>query len=166
MYNINGGSYTMKYMIYNLKDKPEYIEEIALLTEKEWGKYKDKAELEFKVRRKIDKISKMLKEDKINYCKLILVEENNLIGFISIFPEDGEEEKELTPWYATMFVKKEYRGMGYSKILNFAILEEAKRRGFDKIYLKSNLVNYYEKFGAKYIKGLQNGEKLYVISLV
>ena len=45
MYNINGGSYTMKYMIYNLKDKPEYIEEIALLTEKEWGKYKDKEEL-------------------------------------------------------------------------------------------------------------------------
>ena len=108
----------------------------------------------------------MIKEDKINYCKLILVEENNLIGFISIFPEDGEEEKELTPWYATMFVKKEYRGMGYSKILNSAILKEAKRRGFDKIYLKSNLVNYYEKFGAKYIKGLQNGEKLYVISLV
>lgn len=155
----------MKCMIYNLKDKPEYREEIALLTEKEWGKYKDKEELEFKVRRKIDKISKMLKEDKINYCKLILVEENNLIGFISIFPEDGEEEKELTPWYATMFVKKEYRGMGYSKILNFAILEEAKRRGFDKIYLKSNLVNYYEKFGAKYIKDLQNGEKLYTIYL-
>ena len=36
MYNLNGGSYIMKYMIYNLKDKPEYIEEIALLTEKEW----------------------------------------------------------------------------------------------------------------------------------
>ena len=146
----------MKYMIYNLKDKPEYIEEIALLTEKEWWRYKDKEELEFKVKRK---------EDKINYCKLILVEENNLIGFISIFPEDGEEEKELTPWYATMFVKKEYRGMGYSKILNSAILEEAKRRGFDKIYLKSNLVNYYEKFGAKYLKDLQNGEKLYTIYL-
>lgn len=156
----------MKYMIYNLKDKPEYIEKIALLTEKEWGKYKDKEEFEFKVKRKVDRISKMIKEDKINYCKLILVEENNLIGFISIFPEDGEEEKELTPWYATMFVKKEYRGMGYSKILNSAILKEAKRRGFDKIYLKSNLVNYYEKFGAKYLKDLQNGESLYVISLV
>lgn len=155
----------MKYMIYNLKDKPEYIEEIALLTEKEWWRYKDKEELEFKVKRKVDRISKMIKEDKINYCKLILVEENNLIGFISIFPEDGEEEKELTPWYATMFVKKEYRGMGYSKILNSAILEEAKRRGFDKIYLKSNLVNYYEKFGAKYLKDLQNGEKLYTIYL-
>lgn len=24
--------------IYNVKDKPEYIEEVAILTQKEWGK--------------------------------------------------------------------------------------------------------------------------------
>lgn len=64
-----------------------------------------------------------------------------------------------------MFVKKEYRRMGYSRVLNSAILKETKKRGFDKIYLKSNLVNYYEKFGAKYIKDLKNGEKLYIIYL-
>ena len=62
-------------------------------------------------------------------------------------------------------MKKEYRGLGYSKILNDAILKEAKSRGFKKIYLKSELKNYYEKFGAKYIKDLQNGEKLYYINL-
>ena len=43
------------------------------------------------------------------FCKLILVDNNKLIGFISIFPKDCEEEKELKPWYATMYVKKEYR---------------------------------------------------------
>ena len=64
-----------------------------------------------------------------------------------------------------MYVKKEYRGLGYSKILNDAILKEAKRRGFKKIYLKSELKNYYEKFGAKYMDDLQNGEKLYYIDL-
>lgn len=25
--------------IYNVKDKPEYIEEVAILTQKEWGKH-------------------------------------------------------------------------------------------------------------------------------
>ena len=73
--------------------------------------------------------------------------------------------KNLTPWYAPMYVKKEYRNKGYSKILNDAILNEAKKKGFDRIYLKSNLVNYYEKFGAKYIKTLSNKEKLYYIDL-
>ena len=87
------------------------------------------------------------------------------MGFISIFPTDGSEFNNLTPWYATMYVKKEYRGFGYSKVLNNAILKEAKNRGFDKIYLKSELNNYYEKFGAIYIADLKNGEKLYYIKL-
>ena len=64
-----------------------------------------------------------------------------------------------------MFVKEEYRGKGYSKLLNDAILKEAKKRGFKKIYLKSDLKNYYEKFGAKQIGLLENGEKLYFIDL-
>lgn len=64
-----------------------------------------------------------------------------------------------------MYVKKEYRGNGYSKILNEAILKEAKKLGFEKVYLKSNLINYYEKFGVKYIEKSDNGENLYYIDL-
>lgn len=84
-----------------------------------------------------------------------------MIGFISIFPSDCEEEPNLTPWYATMYVKKTYRKQGYSKILNDAILKEAKERGFETIYLKTNLNNYYDKFRAVHIKDLKSGEKLY-----
>ena len=60
-----------------------------------------------------------------------------------------------------MYVKKEIRGNGYSKILNNAILNEAKKRKINKLYLKTKLENYYEKFGAKFIEELSNGEKLY-----
>ena len=100
-----------------------------------------------------------------SFCKLILVKNNKLIGFISIFPEDCDEEKNLTPWYATMYVKKEYRGQGYSKILNKAILDEAKSRNFKTLFLKTELENYYEKFGAIFIKNLKSGEKLYKFEL-
>lgn len=63
-----------------------------------------------------------------------------------------------------MYVKKEYRKKGYSKILNNAILKEAKNRGFDKLFLKTDLNNYYEKFGAIFIKKLKSGENLYYIN--
>lgn len=151
-------------MIYNIKDKQEYLKEVTILTQKEWGK-KNLTEEEFniKIDKKINKILNLL--DQKDYCKLILLDDDNLIGFISIFPVDGEERQDLTPWYATMYVKEEYRGNGYSKILNDAILKEAKDRGFNKIYLKTDLVNYYEKFGAIYIEDLANGEKLYYIEL-
>jgi len=149
--------------IYNIKEKQEYIEEIATLSKLEWAEYNTEEELNNKIQQTIKKIKNNL--DNPNYCKLILLDEDKLVGFISIFPKDGDECEELTPWYATMYVKKEYRGLGYSKILNDAILKEAKRRGFKKIYLKSELKNYYEKFGAKYMDDLQNGEKLYYIDL-
>lgn len=46
-----------------------------------------------------------------------------------------------------MYVKEEYRGRGYSKKLNDAILEKARILGYTKVYLKTELENYYEKFG-------------------
>ena len=150
--------------VYNLKEKPQYIEEISILTQKEWGKKNlSLKEFNLKVKKKILKIKTNLK--KFNYCKLILLDDNNLVGFISIFPKDGEERQDLSPWYATMYVKKEYREKGYSKILNDAIIAEARKRNFKKLYLKSNLENYYEKFGAKYLETLKNGEKLYYIDI-
>lgn len=152
------------FEIYNIKDKQEYLREVAILTQKEWGtKNLTEEEFDKKIEKKINKIISLL--DHPSYSKLILIKDDNLVGFISIFPVDGEDRKDLSPWYATMYVKKEYRGNGYSKMLNDAILEEARRRGFKKIYLKTDLVNYYEKFGAKYIEKLSNGESLYYIDL-
>lgn len=154
--------------IYNIQEKQEFLEEVAILTQKEWGQQNLSEE---KFKEKVDiKIAKIKANfNNHNYCKLILVDENDdtstLIGFISIFEHDGDERLDLSPWYATMFVKKEFRGMGYSKLLNDAILKEAKNRGFSKLYLKTYLVNYYEKFGAVFIEELDNGEKLYCINL-
>lgn len=150
--------------IYNLKDKQEYIQEIATLTQKEWGR-KDLRPDEFasKVNEKIMKIKKSF--DNIYYCKLILLEDDQLVGFISIFPSDGDERKDLSPWYATMYVKKEYRRRGYSKILNDAILEEARKRNIKRIYLKTELNNYYEKFGAHYMGKANTKEKIYYFDL-
>lgn len=150
--------------IYNLKYKTEYIEEVAILTQKQWGQ-KNLSQKEFKLRvqNKISKIESNF--ENCNYCKLILLKDTTLIGFISIFPTDGEERCELSPWYATMYVKKEYRRNGYSKILHSAIISEARKRNIKKLYLKSDLKNYYEKFGAKYLDTLSNDEKLYYIDI-
>ena len=143
-----------------LKDKINFLEEVAELEYDEWADNK-KENRTFRIVNKINRIKKLMLEK--NFCKLILIDNNELIGFISIFPNDCEEEKDLSPWYATMYVKEKYRGIGYSKMLNDAIIKEAFNRGFEKLYLKTDLENYYEKFGAQYIKKLSSGEKLYYI---
>lgn len=144
--------------IYNLKDKLEYLDEVATLEYEEWADNKEENKQE-RIERKKEKICNALNNK--YFCKLILINNNNLIGFISIFPKDCEEEVELMPWYATMYVKEEYRNNGYSRILNDALLKEAKNRGFAILYLKTDLKNYYEKFGAIFIKKLKSGEYLY-----
>ena len=115
-----------------------------------------------RIKRKIEKIKiKLSGED---FCKLILLDNDKLLGFISIFPEDCDECLELSPWYATMYVKKEYRGHGYSKILNDAILKEARKRAYKELYLKTTLNDYYEKFGAIFVKKISE-EKIYKFEL-
>ena len=144
-------------LVVDLKDKQEYLEEVMTLEYDEWADNKNQ-DRELRIKNKIKKYFERV-EDKC-FVKLILLNDDKLVGFISIFPMDSKEEPELTPWYATMYVKEKYRGKGYSKLLNDAILKEAKRRGINTLYLKTTLKNYYEKFGAKYIKELANGEKL------
>ena len=120
---------------------------------------KEKTKVKRELKGKIEKLKIQLKGK--DFCKLILLDDDKLIGFISIYPQDCDECPKLSPWYATMYVKKEYRNHGYSRILNDAILKEAKDRGFLTLYLKTDLKNYYEKFGATFIKKLKSGESLY-----
>lgn len=148
--------------IYSLQNKLKYLDEVAKLEYEEWATDKETNKKQ-RIEKKKEKIYKAFNNN--NFCKLILLDSGKLIGFISIFPKDCEEEKDLTPWYATMYVKKDYRKRGYSRILNDAILEEAKNRGFKILYLKTELKNYYEKFGASFIKSLKSGESLYKFEL-
>lgn len=145
--------------IINITNNTKYLKKYIALCYLEWSE-KEKELTEY-----IDyKLRKLKIENNIIFI-LGLVDHNKLVGFISLLKKDGDCEVKLTPWYATMYVKKEYRGRGYSRILNDALLEKSKRLGYTKVYLKSNLINYYEKFGAVYIKKLENGESLYYIDL-
>lgn len=146
--------------IINIKNKSDYLREYIKLCSLEWGTPKSKDEMNTYV---INKEKRILNGDKV-ISILGLINEDKLIGFISLFKYENDL-KELTPWYATMYVKEEYRKNGYSKILNDAILEEARKLGYSKVYLKTELLNYYEKFGAIYIRNLNDKEKLYYIDL-
>ena len=145
--------------IINITNNTRYLKEYIAFCYLEWSE-KEKELTEY-----IDYKLRKLKIENNIILILGLVDHNKLVGFISLLKKDGDCEVKLTPWYATMYVKKEYRGRGYSRILNDALLEKSKRLGYTKVYLKSNLINYYEKFGAIYIKKLENGESLYYIDL-
>lgn len=147
--------------IIDIKKDSEYLKEYIRLCSLEWGKPKSEDEMKEYI---IQKEKRILTEDKV-ISILGLIKDEELLGFISLFKYEDDKTTKLTPWYATIYVKKKYRGNGYSKILNDEILKEAKKLGYSKVYLKTTLINFYEKFGAKYIGELKSNEKLYYIDL-
>lgn len=147
--------------IINLKEKDAFLNEYIELCNSQWGTEKTEKEMNKYIK---EKKKRILSDDKV-ISILGLINNNSLIGFVSLLKNDGPNRQDLTPWYATMYIKKEYRNKGYSKILNNAIIDEASKLGYNKIYLKTDLTNYYEKFGAIFMEQLKNKEKLYYFDL-
>ena len=143
--------------IISIKNNDLYLKEYITLCSKEWGTTNNTNDYIEKKLNEIKNTSKVI--------DILALVDDEMIGFISLFNEDDNERNDLSPWYATMYVKDKYRGKNYSKILNDALINRCKELGYKKIYLKSYLNNYYEKFNAKYIETLNNGEKLYYIDI-
>ncbi|MBE6161801.1 MAG: GNAT family N-acetyltransferase [Firmicutes bacterium] len=148
---------------YLLSDKLEYIDEYLYLCAKEWPG--DKTSDDFIKKINIHKKNILEKNDPL-IDALIMTVRGEMIGFISLFREDGKEYEQLTPWVATYYIKEQYRNNGLGQLLFKKMLEYSAKMGYSKVYFKSYKENYYERhFDAKYMTTLNDGEKLYHLSL-
>ena len=147
--------------VKSIKDNKECLEEYFYLSSLEWGSSYKKDNFKEILNKRVSDVLNGINDNII--LVLGLIDDDKLIGFISLFKYDDNYDH--TPWYATMYVKEEYRGKGYSKLLNEALLNEAKKLGYTKVYLKTELENYYEKFGAIFQENLNDKEKLYYFQL-
>ena len=81
---------------------------------------------------------------------LLLTEGDELISFCTLAEKDEIQDTEFTPWIGFVYTFPEHRGHRCFGIL----LEEAKRlareAGFEKIYLSTDHVGLYEKYGFEY----------------
>ena len=69
--------------IYNLNEKKEYAKEYFECCLREWGTFSSEEEFTKKIDRKVESFSKG--ENKKIISVLLLLEDKNLIGFISLF---------------------------------------------------------------------------------
>lgn len=73
--------------------------------------------------------------------------DNQIAGYCTLAKTDCIPNVPYTPYIGYMFVGEQYRGNRLSKKLIDFTLAYAKEVGFDKIYLVSDHVNLYEKYG-------------------
>lgn len=73
-------------------------------------------------------------------------------GTVSLLNADHPYRQDLSPWLAYLLVLPKYRGQGVGQALQVALLKTAKAAGFKKIYLMTELKDYYEKAGWKFME--------------
>lgn len=87
---------------------------------------------------------------------LLLVEDDNLLAFCTLAERDEIVEEETEPdmklWIGFVYTFPEHRGNRYSEKLIDHACELAKKDGYESVYISSNEVGLYEKYGFVFLK--------------
>ena len=95
---------------------------------------------------------------------------NEIIGGIGVIKNDFHLEKRLSPNICALYINESYRNKGIAKCLLNYVCGELKILGLKKIYLLTDLDNFYEKCNFKFLKFAKNEDsntfsKIYVKEL-
>jgi len=81
----------------------------------------------------------------------LAVDNSDIIGSYALLTNDIISRQDLMPWFACLYVNEENRNKGIARRLLMHGLGEAKRKGYDQLYLSTKLEGFYEKCGWTHI---------------
>jgi predicted acetyltransferase len=81
----------------------------------------------------------------------VVLENDKIIASYALLINDIISRQDLYPWFACLFVNPEYRKRGIAGKLLTHGLQEAATKGYNKLYLSSDLENFYERKGWTYL---------------
>ncbi|MCI9553251.1 MAG: GNAT family N-acetyltransferase [Acutalibacter sp.] len=79
-----------------------------------------------------------------------------VVGFCTLMKTDYYPENRYSPWISTVFVDKGFRGGGICGRLVETACEYARKAGFHRAFIPSDIVGLYEKYGFHQIDSLAN----------
>lgn len=98
--------------------------------------------------------SKPVYEDSIRHSAnplpqwyLLVDEEGAVAGGAGLIPNDFISRGDLYPWLAALYVEAPYRGHAYGALLMERAKQDAKAAGFTHLYLATDHMGLYEKYG-------------------
>ncbi len=101
-------------------------------------------------------LAKLLKERRLDevlggWAKLFLLTDGDeLVSFVTLSAQDYVAEPALTPWLGFFYTAPRYRGHRYGKLLIDHACRIAKKRGCDEVFVATDHIGLYEKYGFCY----------------
>ncbi len=81
----------------------------------------------------------------------LLVDNSEIIGCAGLITNDFISRMDLYPWVCALYIDEAFRGNSYGSLLLEQAKEDAKAGGFPNLYLCTDHIGYYEKYGFKYV---------------
>ncbi len=133
--------------IVHISEVKSHVEVVSKWMQSEWGNEKN-FEFFYSI------VSHSM--DKTNLPQTFVALENGKpIGTIGLWRCDMVSRQDLYPWLSALYVLPEFRNKSVGKQLQDHILNYALKLGYEKLYLYTDIENYYEKNGWELIdKGI------------
>ena len=81
---------------------------------------------------------------------LLLTDGDELVSFCTYAEKDDIQPTELTPWIGFVYTFPEYRGNRFAGLLFDEAERLAKKENIHEIYLSTNHIGLYEKYGCEF----------------
>lgn len=139
-----------QYEIITLRQKPELIEEAAEWFHNKWCVPKE-AYLE---------CMNAYLNGETEYGWYLCLDGNKIIAGMGVIENDFHNRKDLTPNVCAVYTEEEYRCKGIAgRLLNF-VVEDCKDKGISPIYLLTDHIGFYERYGWEFLCMVQgDGEE-------
>jgi GNAT superfamily N-acetyltransferase len=121
----------MSVLVEHVMNYVQFIPTIAAWQQQEFGYLSPEGTVE----QRIDRLKSASDRDRLPIALIALSQDRNaLVGSASLLA-NSLTHRHLSPWLSSVFVPPEHRGNGIASILALAAASEAKRLGFDTLYL-------------------------------
>lgn len=127
--------------IVSVRQSPEFAERAIAWFQQTWG----------------SPASAPVYQDCISHCLkapgplpqwyLLLDAQGRILGGAGLIPNDFISRMDLCPWVCALFIEPEHRGHAYGALLLEQARQDARKAGFESLYLASDHVGYYERYG-------------------
>ncbi len=82
----------------------------------------------------------------------LLMEGETLVSFLTLSGQDAIRDESLTPWIGFVFTAPAYRGHRYAGVLIHEAETCAAAMGYGNLYICTDHVGLYEKYGYTYLE--------------
>ncbi len=81
----------------------------------------------------------------------LLMDDDKIVGCAGLITNDFISRMDLYPWVCAIYIEEDHRGNHYGSLLIEQAKIDAKEGGFTNLYLCTDHVGYYEKYGFEHI---------------